>query len=129
MKIKGIRTSTKPGKWKKGDVIELEPSEKVELAVLDALKKKDDGGKVFCLCYDGFSLSPGMQVQPLGKRKDRKPWAHNSYRAKGKFKYWTTKLDSNKKSKDREASFTIEFKDSTDYLGQPDLEVTLFEMK
>jgi hypothetical protein len=129
MKVKGIvrdRKRRADGK-KRGDIIEVDAKEKVPLAVQEAIRDKAPEGEVWCTCNDDFVVDD-VSTHTLGPRKDGKRWANNTYVAKGKVTWWKTWLGTEKKSKNKVTDFKIEFADTLDYLGQPDLKVNSFEM-
>lgn len=130
MKIAGVVRDRRPRKdgKRKGDVLELTKEEKVPLAVQDAVRDSSPDGEVWCTCKDGFELKDLKFVPNDVPHIGKKNFANNTYIAKGKVKWWKTWLHTQKKSKDTEAAFTVQFKDVLDDYGQPELKVTEFNM-
>lgn len=130
MKIAGIVRNGKPrrdGK-RKGDVIELSEEQKVPIAVQMAVSKGAADGEVWCTCRNGFEMKDLKFIKNDIDHLGKKNFANNTYSAKGKVLWWKTRLDSNKKSKAKEAEFKIQFKDCLDSYGQPEIKVTEFTM-
>lgn len=128
MKIKGIhrKPNRKTGK-RAGDVIEYSPEEKIPLAVKEAVINQAPEGCQWLPCdiaVDKFNFIPLKN-----KAIEDKRFTSNAYSANGKVYIKTLVHKSDKLFPKKEHSFSIKFEDALDYLGQPDLEVTEFNLK
>jgi len=127
MKVKGVHKKfDKKIGAKPGDPVEFSPKEKVPLAVKDAIKLYAPKGH---LCWaesvdiDKFSFNP-LNDQELAKRK----YSSYSFTANGKVSVRTLVTSSDKYLPAKKQNFNIKFKDVVDSMGQPDIEITEFNL-
>lgn len=129
MKIKGTyrAPNAKLGK-RYGDPIEFTPEEKVPLAVIDAMKALAPKGELRIVNSPlDVTLDPGaFQYAPMSLEK-KSGFASNSYQAKGKVKFHRMVIEGDRLFPAQTKSFNIQFEDSLDEWGQPDLSVKSFE--
>ena len=123
MKIKGVYKQ-QVGAKRKGDPVEYNPLEKVPLAVKSAMIDGQTKGrlnivsKVDCVHPAVFPLAT----------KSPKGFASNRYKASGKVTWQEHNMENDKLYPPKSGSFEIEFEDSQDSLGQPDLKINTFSL-
>ena len=119
MLIKGVT-----GGKDKGNPIEYSPEEKFPLAIEKFLNTKAPEGKLYLfqkseLADTGFS-SNGPSTNN---------YANNTYSASGKVWYKVHELETDKLRPAIHSDFVIEFRDGTDHMGVPDIELVKLEMQ
>lgn len=125
MKIKGVvGTNSKVGP--RGTPIELEPKAKVIEAVKESVSKGADQG--FLRYCDDVTVSE-VSAQSLGVRTDGKPFANNSYQATGNVVVRRYKAKGDHLYPAVTMKFKIQFEDTLDGWGMPELKVNNFELE
>jgi hypothetical protein len=120
-----IKTVTK-GK-NAGEVVELSASEKVPLALQDALAEhKDYKGTYLAYVRDVRvgNLNYSAKGSPLNGK-----WQNNVYRVEGSASFTFRDVVKNYLLHPKHMKFELQFEDCLDNLGQPDLKITLLDLR
>lgn len=118
MIIKGVT-----GGKDRGNPVEYNTSEKFPIAVKVFLKDLAPEGEVWMfskVTFDNQSFTP-VGTNPKG-------WANNNYLASGKVWYKVLDVKTDRLYGETEKSFKIDFQDSTDQYGMPDLKLNNFDL-
>lgn len=120
MRIKGVE-----GGRSRGKPIELTPKEKASEAVKEAVSKSAPAGWVY-YC-DSINVKE-VDTQSRGPRTDGKPYANNSYSAKGDVVIRKHSAEKDRLYPAETKQFVVKFEDTTDNWGMPDILVGAFQI-
>lgn len=126
MKIKGVAGNKHPNpKLRRGDPILLSPEEKAKVIASET---------VIALSEEGFRRIPIKEevigtVQVIRGRSGIKKPEPDQYVGTVKVIYKRLKLDGDKLFPEKAVTIKVQFKDSTDDIGMPDLKLVSHELK
>ena len=127
--MKRVIAGVSRDKRNRGDVIELVPEKKALLAVKDGLANHDrwhkewKGKLAFGTKIEFEDLKFSKKGNPLKKK-----WANNTYNGRGTVKVHLRNMESNKLLEPKSMQFKINFSDSLDTNGIPDLSIDNFQI-
>jgi len=109
----------------KGDLIELSPKEKASIAVNEGVSglQNFEDHHVFVTKVVVSRLDQTTNGAPLRSR-----WANNLYSAEGKALYHRRHLGSDAVLEPKELGFNIQFKDTLDANGLPEIEILSYSL-
>lgn len=116
MLIKGVT-----GGKEKGNPIEYSPAEKFPLAVAKFIKDQAPEGQMYL-----FSKAEITDSNHGSNGPSTNGFANNSYSASGKVWYKVLEVATDRLYPETSTTFELEFTDSTDELGVPDIKATKF---
>ena len=118
MIIKGVT-----GGKERGNPVEYSTEEKFPIAIKHFLKTQAPEGEVWIFTKVEFK---DKSFVPVGA--NAKGWANNNYLASGKVWYKTLDVKTDRLYGEKALDFKIDFQDSTDGFGMPDLQLNKFEL-
>lgn len=107
----------------KGDLVELDPVEKTRLAVTEGASPLFEGCHVFAKNV----VVSEVAESPNGD-KLKKLWANNIYTAGGEATFHRRKLETDTVLEPVVKKFAIEFKDTLDSNGLPEIEIMSYSI-
>lgn len=123
-RIKGVQK----GKGKRGEIIENDPSDKVQVAVRTALavylRDKGCSPAVTALEVEDFTVAKKGDL--LGRKKK---YQNNNYTATGSITYFLREHAGDKVHEKQTSPFSVSFEDTLDGNSLPTLKIVKFELK
>jgi len=119
IKIKGVRLD----KGRRGDLIELDPKDKILIAVKVGASKYDQN---FVISADQIKVGQ-MRMSPNGD-KLKKLYQNNLYNAEGEAVFTYTRRTTGVMLEPKKKKFKVEFCDCLDHNGIPEFDIKSFEI-